>query len=408
MGEVGTRKTGGLSILLLATMFLGYAVYAVDRTVLSAVLPLVSSSLSLSNTQLGLLVAAQYIGVLAIVYFAGSLSDRYGRMQIVLLGLVVFTVFTWMIGLASNFAEAFAFRLVSGLGEGVFWPVAMASIAAYFGQRKGFALGIFYVGFDVGSAAGPALAGFTLSLTSDWRYAFLVAPLFGVAPIVMALLQKPQSGAPSAEVERPTMGAEARRLMRQRNVALVMIFAFLATWASVWQVTFLPYYFNKVLHYGVVYSAYLAALVPISGAVGKLTLGRVSDRVNRRWALALVSLLVVISYVSFFSLSVLYLLVLAAIVMSFFSSSIFPIMQALMADSCGGRLGAALGLSTTSQSVATVFSTFISASLFALGIGRVLAANATLPAVLMVVVALLMKEPRNQKGDRYAGIDKAS
>lgn len=377
-------------------MFIGYAVYAIDRTVLSAVLPLVSSALSLSNTQLGFLVAAQYIGVLAVVYFAGSLSDRYGRLPIVLLGLIVFTVFTWMIGLATSFVEAFIFRLVSGLGEGVFWPVAMASVAAYFGQRKGFALGVFYVGFDVGSAAGPALAGFTLSLTSDWRYAFLIAPLFGIIPIVMAFFQKSESAAINGQVERLTIGAEALQLVKKRNVALVMAFAFFATWASVWQVAFLPYYFNKVLHYGVIYAAYLTAIVPISGAVGKLTLGRASDRLNRRWVLALISLLIVFSYLAFFSLSALDLVILAAIVMSFFSSSVFPIVQALMADSCGGRIGAALGLSTTSQSVATVFSTFISASLFALGIGRVLAANATIPAVLMVAIALLLKEPRER------------
>lgn len=397
MESSGHGSHGPLSILLLATMFLGYAVYAIDRTVLSAVLPLVSSSLNLSNTQLGLLVSAQYIGVLAVVYFAGSLSDKYGRLRIVLLGLIVFTVFTWTIGLASSFAEAFLFRLVSGLGEGVFWPVAMASVAAYFGQSKGFALGVFYVGFDVGSATGPALAGLTLSLTSDWRYAFFVAPLFGLAPIIMAFFQRSESSAMDEKVERLSLGTDALRLVRQRNVAFVMAFAFLATWASVWQVAFLPYYFNKVLHYGVIYSAYLTSIVPISGAVGKLTLGRVSDTLNRRWVLASVSLLVVISYLTFFSLSTLYLVILAAIVMSFFSSSVFPIMQAFMADSCGGRLGAALGLNTTSQSLATVFSTLIAASLFALGIGKVLAADATIPAVLMFVVALFLKEPRARR-----------
>jgi len=393
----------GLSFLVLATMFIGYAVYAIDRTVLSAVLPLISSALGLNNTELGLLVAAQYIGVLAVVYFAGSISDRYGRLPIILAGLAVFSLFTWAIGFSSNFEEAFAFRLVSGLGEGLFWPVAMASVASFFGQRKGFALGVFYVGFDVGSAAGPALAGLTLTLTSDWRYAFFVAPLFGVVPIVMALLQRGRSGVLDQNVERLSLGREALLLARERNVALTMVFALLATWASVWQVAFLPYYFNKVLHYSVVYSAYLAAIVPVSGAVGKLTLGRASDSFARPRVLAAVSGIVVVSYLAFFSLSALDLVVLAAIVMTFFSSSVFPIMQALMADSCHGRVGAALGLNTTSQSVATVFSTFIAGSLFSLGIGRVLAADATIPAVLMAFVALLLKEPRSGPATLTAG-----
>jgi len=76
------------------------------------------------------------------------------------------------------------------------------------------------------------------------------------------------------------------------------------------------------------------------------------------------------------------------------SSSVFPIVQALAADSCGGRVGTALGLTTTFQSIATVATPIVSASLFELGIGRVIAINAMIPAGLMIVVALFLREPR--------------
>jgi len=394
MGDGSRRASGPLSVLFLSTMFLGYAVYAIDRTVLSAMIVPMSSSLRLDNTQLGFLVAAQYIGVLAVVYFAGILSDKYGRLKIIVAGLAVFTAFTWLIGLSNNFAEAFIFRFASGVGEGVFWPVAMASVASYFGARKGFALGVFYVGFDAGSATGPALAGLVFSLTSEWQYTFLVAPLIGLVPIAMALLQRNSVGAIEGAVDRLSIGRDALRLIRQRNVALVMSFAFVATWASVWQVTFLPLYFNKVLGYGIVYAAYLTSIVPISGAVGKLALGRLSDTHDRRRMLVLISGLVVLAYLAFFGSTGIYFVILAAVVMSFFSSAVFPIMQALMADSCGGRIGTALGLNTTSQSVATVLSPLIAASLFRFGVGKALAVGAMIPAVLMIVVALLLKEPR--------------
>jgi len=131
------------SAVLLLIMTAGYAVYAVDRLVLSAVLAPMSTSLALTNSQIGLLGAAQYIGVTCIVFAAGYLSDRFGRWPVLVSGLAVFTTFTWMIGLSSSFSEAFLFRLVSGFGEGAFWPVAMASVASYFKGRKGLALGIF-------------------------------------------------------------------------------------------------------------------------------------------------------------------------------------------------------------------------------------------------------------------------
>jgi MFS family permease len=392
----GQARTSDLRVpaLFLSTMVLGYAVYAIDRTVLSAVLVPMKSALALNNAELGLLAAAQYIGVLVVVFAAGSLSDRYGRLRIVLVGLIVFTAFTWLVGLASSFAEAFAFRFASGLGEGIFWPVAMASVASYFGGRKGFALGIFYVGFDAGSAAGPALAGVALTLTANWRYAFFIAPLVGIVPIALALFQESRSYGVDRNVEGLRLGRDALRLVRERNVVAIMLFAFLATWASVWQVVFLPYYFNKVLHYDVIYAAFLTPVVPISGAAGKIILGRLSDDRNRRSMLALISVVVTLSFLAFFSSTGIYAVVSVAVIMSFFSSSVFPIMQALMVDSSGTMPGAGLGLNTTSQSVAAVLSLTVAASLFSAGVGMSLAANAIVSAALMAVVAMLLKDPR--------------
>jgi len=403
-GADGGRRSRvtGLSALLLLTLVLGYAVYAVDRTVLAGVLPTLQSSLHLNNGQLALLTSAQYLGVLLVVFIAGSLSDRFGRLRVLLLGLVIFTAFTWLIGLANGFAAAYAFRFVSGLGEGIFWPVAMASAASYFGSRKGFALGVFYVGFDVGSAGGTALAGTAIALTSNWRYAFYWAPLFGIVPIATALfLQLSKSSSVEVDVggRGLRLGRDALQLLRNRNVQIIMLFAFLATWASVWQVVFLPYYFNKVLGYKLVYADFLTPVVLISGGAGKLVLSHISDSRNRRMILGTTSILVVLSYLAFFSFTNLYLVVAAAVSMGFFSSSVFPVMQALMADSCGdpGLFGAALGLNTTSQSVATVLSPFISASLFSFGVGRSLAASALIPAALMAVVAwFLLREPRSR------------
>ncbi len=395
------RSTG---VLFLSTLTIGYAVYAVDRSVLSGVLSSMSASLGLSNIEVGYLAAAQYIGVLAVVFLAGHLSDRYGRLKILLGGLVIFTAFTFLIAFSTSFWEAFSLRLVSGLGEGLFWPVAMASVATYFGGRKGFALGIFYVGFDVGTVAGPAIAGLSLSFTGDWRYAFLVAPLLGLVPIALALVQGPSFEGASEVDFRLRLGRDALDLMKRRNVKVIMVFAFLATWASVWQVVFLPFYFNKVLNYSLVYSAYLAAPIPIAGAAGKLALGRISDQLDRRLMLSSISVLAVAAYGSFFASTSLVPLILAALAMSFFSSATFPIMQSLIIDSCGGRAGTALGLSTTSQSLATVFSPIIAAYLFTLGVGKALALDALIPAALAAMVALLLSEPRPRRAPG-AGVD---
>lgn len=384
-------KTGAV---FLAIMALGYAVYAADRTVLSAMLKPLSASLSLSNESIGLLVAAQFIGVFAVVFISGYLSDKYGPKKVVLIGVVVFTVFTGLIGIAENFPEAFVFRLLSGVGEGIFWPAAMSAVANHFGANKGFALGIFYAGFDLGGAAGNYIGGSAFALTSDWRVAFFVAPLLGIPVIFGAYLSKNAFPEASGKLGRLTLGRDAFALLRKRQMVALMTFALLATWASVWQVAYLPFYYGKVIGLGVYVSGLMASAVLLAGLAGKIVIGRKSDSWNRRRVLLTLSVLVIAFYGVFFSTSDFLLGLSSALAMGFFSGAIFPVMQALTADSSGGKTGLALGLTTSFQSVATIFSAFITASLFTIGVGRAVALDAMIPAVIMAIVALFLIDPR--------------
>ncbi len=219
-GLLGSLAHQGQSAALLVIMTTGYAVYAVDRLVLSAVLAPLSTSLALTNSQIGLLGSAQYIGVTCVVFAAGYLSDRFGRWPVLISGLAVFTAFTWLIGFSSSFSEAFLFRLVSGFGEGAFWPVAMASVAGYFKGRKGLALGIFYVGFDAGSVAGLSIGGVAYTLTSSWRPAFFFAPLIGLVVIAAALIARRRlaGSRPGLRRDQPRKGCAAALEAEKRSV----------------------------------------------------------------------------------------------------------------------------------------------------------------------------------------------
>ena len=113
--------------------------------------------------------------------------------------------------------------------------------------------------------------------------------------------------------------------------------------------------------------------------------------------LRLLSLAVAILYLAFFTVSDFAEGVATALTMGFFSSAIFPVMQALASDSSGGKTGAALGMTTTFQSAAAVIGTLLPGSLLSLGVGRALAIDAMVPALLTFVVALLLADPRHSK-----------
>ncbi|MDA4132938.1 MAG: MFS transporter, partial [Thaumarchaeota archaeon] len=159
----------------------------------------------------------------------------------------------------------------------------------------------------------------------------------------------------------------------------------------------------KVMHFTVLSSALLSSLVTVAGAFGKLTLGGLSDSVRRNRLLVVVTLATFLSYALFFSSFSFALDFAGALSMGFFGASIFPVAQALMTDSGARMTGSALGLSTSAQSVATVFSPVIAASLFTLGVGRALALDAMIPLALAFVVALFLREPRQTPVAARAG-----
>ena len=394
---------GKAAAWFLAVMFLGYFAFTADRTVLSAMLQPLSASLGFSKTisfgiaETAWLAAAQFIGVLTFVLVSGYLSDRYGHRRVILVGLAVFTAFTWLIGTASDFQEAFVYRLVSGFGEGIFWPAAMSAVANYFGRNKGLALGIFYAGFDLGGAAGNTIGSVTFTITSDWRTAFYVAPLLGIPVLAGVFASKKTFSEAATKTGTLSIGSDALGLLERKGVSAIMVFAFLATWASVWQVAYLPYYYRSVFGTSVAQAGLTAAAVLAAGMVGKAVFGRLSDTFRRDRLLIYLSFVVVGLYGIFFASSDLGLAIVSAVAAGFFSSALFPVMQALASDSSGGRTGTVLGLTTTFQSVAAVIGVLVPGALLSYGVRSAFAFGAIAPALGMTLAALLLRESRGTK-----------
>jgi predicted MFS family arabinose efflux permease len=387
------RKRAGPMVFLLV-MALGYAVYAADRTVLQSVITAMKPGLGLSDFQKGLLLSAQYMGVLAVVLFAGHLSDRFGKWRIILVGVVVFSVFTWLIAFAADFTQAFAFRVVSGVGEGIFWPVAMSAVANYFRKNKGLALGAFYVGFDAGGAGGSTIGGLSLSLTSGWRTAFFVAPLMGIAVVAGLFIARSAFSEADTKVGTLALGRDALALVKRKEILFIMLFAFMATYPiAVWQ-SYLTTYWNSVKGVDKAIAAYGYAAVLVSGAFGKVMLGRASDSWRRNRMLVTISAVSAALFALFFYTSSVYVGFALALAVGFVSSALFPIMQALASDSCDGKTGTALGLTTTFQSVATVLSPTITSVFFSQGAWKAIALNVLVPIILLILVALFLKDSK--------------
>ncbi|HEY7785586.1 MAG TPA: MFS transporter, partial [Pyrinomonadaceae bacterium] len=137
----------------------------------------------------------------------GRLTDRMGRKWILSAGVLVWSVMTVASGLAQNFRQLFAVRLLVGVGEASCAPAATSLIGDLVPPwQRAKALSIFMLGLPVGIALSFAVSG-TIARSYGWRAAFFVAGLPGlICAIAMLFVKEPARGA----TEVSNVGADKR------------------------------------------------------------------------------------------------------------------------------------------------------------------------------------------------------
>ncbi|WP_135211745.1 spinster family MFS transporter [Vitreimonas flagellata] len=184
-------------ILVLALLFVVYTFNFIDRQIIGILAVPIQEELGVSDAQMGLLgglaFALFYTGLgIPIAY----LADRWSRTWIMTISLTLWSAFTALSGLATNYTQLFLARMGVGVGEAGGVAPAYSLISDYFPpQERARALAVYSFGIPIGSAAGIALGGIVASLV-DWRVAFIVVGLAGVliAPIFRLFVKEPERG----------------------------------------------------------------------------------------------------------------------------------------------------------------------------------------------------------------------
>ena len=189
--------------LLIATAILSYT----DRQVLTLLVDPIRRDLGLTDTGMSLLLGSAFAIVYGIAGIPlGYLADRTSRRNLIVCGIVVWSLATIACGLSRTFAQLFAARLFVGLGEAVLSPAAISLISDYFPpSRRGTAVGLFLSGIAMGVGlailiGGAVLhavdAGFLASTANGrmppWRLVLLLIGLPGVVwSLVLFLIREP-------------------------------------------------------------------------------------------------------------------------------------------------------------------------------------------------------------------------
>lgn len=114
----------------------------------------------------------------------GSLSDRFGRLPLLAIGISSLIASSFLLSVFNDTLHVFLLMILQGLGIGAFDPAASAALADVAKRGKlGSAYGTLGFASLSGSATGPAVGGVLISL-----FGFTNTFVFAAAPMVLALL----------------------------------------------------------------------------------------------------------------------------------------------------------------------------------------------------------------------------
>src|SRR5262245_5678273 len=168
----------------------------VDRYVGAATLPLILTSLALSDAAGGLLQSAFIITYSLVCPVVGWIGDRSSRTRLASAGVFVWSAATVASGLAPSYLALLLARAVVGVGEASYAVVTPSLLSdCYPPARRARVLGFFYAAIPVGTALGYILGGL-VGERLGWRYAFFIAGAPGLALAFLLLaIREPTRGA---------------------------------------------------------------------------------------------------------------------------------------------------------------------------------------------------------------------
>jgi MFS family permease len=163
----------------------GWILDAMDVQILSFAIPAIIAAFAITNADAGLIGTATLLSSAFGGWFAGALSDRFGRVRTLQITIAWFAVFTFLCGFAQNYAQLFIFRALMGLGFGGEWAAAAVLIGEVIRpEHRGKAVGAMQSGWAIGWGIAALLATWFFSaMPADtaWRALFWV----GITPAVL-------------------------------------------------------------------------------------------------------------------------------------------------------------------------------------------------------------------------------
>ena len=321
-------------------------------------LPIIGNELGLSFSQIGLIMTCQYIAGAVANVPGGVLVDTVGRKGL-LMGLSLFWVgFPYLL---MSYTHSYLMLLgcvaLVGVGNSLWHPTAIPTLARRFPDRKGLVLSLHGMGGNAGDAVAPLVVGAMLAVLS-WRQVVVlnVIPGLVVSLLLLVFLGTLRLGGRAGGKAGGKQGAVARvddapgqtlaeyaqglrALLSNRSLVLLSTSGAFRSMTQNALLTFLPLFLARELHYEPLYVGGAMFALQIAGLVASPVAGHLSDRMGRRSVMmtSMAMTAVVLVFMALAGKTTAFVYFIA--VLGFFLYAIRPVIQAWLLEVTPKNMG---------------------------------------------------------------------
>jgi MFS family permease len=179
----------GHSHLGLALLVIGAAqlMVVLDASIVTIALAKIQSALDFTPANLTWVINGYTLAFGGLLLLGGRAGDLFGRRRVFIAGIALFTIASFLCGVAANESMLIGFRVLQGAGAAIASPTALALITTTFpeGKPRNQAFAVYAAMSGAGAAVG-LIAGGLLTDTWGWRWVFFVNLAIGLLIALVA------------------------------------------------------------------------------------------------------------------------------------------------------------------------------------------------------------------------------
>ncbi len=216
--------------------FLVLLVDGADMLLLSYSLSSLKAEFGLSSFQAGMLGSVTLAGMAIGGIFGGWASDKFGRVRIISLSIIKFSILTALLGFVTDVYQFAAVRFLSALGLGAVYMVCAGLMSELVPTKyRTTIIATIFTGWTFGYIVASLLAGAIIP-EHGWRMLFMVSGSAAIIGVLMPFFVKESEAWKNARLNRTQNEAKMVKTDRSVFKALVedkLIFRTLVFWMIV-------------------------------------------------------------------------------------------------------------------------------------------------------------------------------